>query len=350
MDKVKIGFIGCGFMGQLAHLSNYSTLQDCEVVALTERKKDLGKRVAAKYGVPGVYTDYREMIRESVPDALVMTKRYEHHLALLPEVLSYKLPVMIEKPLCVGWESGEKLCALAQEYGTPIAVGYHKRSDPAVEYARKTIREWQETGICGALRYVRITMPPGDWIQNAAVSLLQSTEPVEPVSQENVPGQFTGEDAAGYQKMVNYYIHQFNLMRFLMGEPYTIEYVDKQEIILVVNGHSGTSGIIEMSPYTTRNDWQEKAMICFEKGWIEVEIPAPMVERRAGSVRMMTFDQSGEPVITQPILPALSAMRNQAIRFVKMVRGERTDLCTCEEALEDLYMARDYMMKRQITR
>ena len=34
MDKVRIGFIGVGSMGQMAHLVNYVTIEDCEVAAL----------------------------------------------------------------------------------------------------------------------------------------------------------------------------------------------------------------------------------------------------------------------------------------------------------------------------
>ena len=36
MTKVKIGFVGVGGMGQCAHLKNYVTLPDCEVVAIAD--------------------------------------------------------------------------------------------------------------------------------------------------------------------------------------------------------------------------------------------------------------------------------------------------------------------------
>lgn len=35
MNKLRIGFVGAGGMGQMAHLSNYAVLSElCEVVAL----------------------------------------------------------------------------------------------------------------------------------------------------------------------------------------------------------------------------------------------------------------------------------------------------------------------------
>jgi predicted dehydrogenase len=62
--KIRIGFVGVGGMGQCAHLKNYATLPACEVVALAEVKKELGKKVAERYGVPRVYRDAGDMIAQ----------------------------------------------------------------------------------------------------------------------------------------------------------------------------------------------------------------------------------------------------------------------------------------------
>ena len=48
-QTVRIGFVGVGSMGQCAHLKNYVTLEDCEVVALAEIREALGHRVAAPW-------------------------------------------------------------------------------------------------------------------------------------------------------------------------------------------------------------------------------------------------------------------------------------------------------------
>ena len=36
MKRIRIGFVGVGGMGQVAHLKNYATIEGCEVVALAE--------------------------------------------------------------------------------------------------------------------------------------------------------------------------------------------------------------------------------------------------------------------------------------------------------------------------
>jgi hypothetical protein len=49
------------------------------------------------------------------------------------------------------------------------------------------------------------------------------------------------------------------------------------------------------------------------------------------------------PTMTQPILPLVHAMKNQAKNFLAAVRGERPAPCTSVEALEDLKIATEYI-------
>ena len=70
-EKIRIGFVGVGAMGQCAHLRNYATLGDCEVVAIAEVRPELGQRVAQKYLVSKVYTDVSEMLSKEKLDGIV---------------------------------------------------------------------------------------------------------------------------------------------------------------------------------------------------------------------------------------------------------------------------------------
>ncbi|MBM3189909.1 MAG: gfo/Idh/MocA family oxidoreductase, partial [Chloroflexi bacterium] len=71
MAGVRVAFVGVGNMGQCAHLRNYASIPDCEVVALAEIREELGQRVARRYGVPRVYRDHRELLAKESPEAIV---------------------------------------------------------------------------------------------------------------------------------------------------------------------------------------------------------------------------------------------------------------------------------------
>lgn len=344
MEKVRIGFVGVGGMGQCAHLRNYASLPECEVVALAEIRPELARTAAARYNIPRVYPDHAALLANERLDALVASQPYARHGVLLPDLYKAGVPVFTEKPLARSIEAGERLLAALNKTTARHLVGYHKRSDPAVMYARGVMDDWKRSGKMGALRYVRLLMPAGDWVAAGFNELVISNDTMPALEVDPPPAGMGPNSQKQYDAFVNYYIHQVNLMRHLLGEPYAVSYADPRGVLLVVHGASGVTGSIEMSPYVTTVDWQEHAFIAFEKGHITVHLPAPLAHNRPGRVVVYADPGGVTPECREPRLPWVHAMRQQAINFVKAVRGEPTPLCEAAEALEDLNLARDYML------
>ena len=98
MKKIRIGFVGVGFMGQCANLSNYVGIQDCEVIAIAEIKKNLAEKVAQKYHVKKVYHDFRQMLVKEKPDGIVASQPFDRHGTILPGLVEQNIPIFIEKP------------------------------------------------------------------------------------------------------------------------------------------------------------------------------------------------------------------------------------------------------------
>jgi predicted dehydrogenase len=355
-NKMRIGFVGVGGMGQMAHLRNYATLEDCEVAAIAEVRPETAKLVAARYGVPKVYHDHREMLAKERLDGVVASQPFDLHATLLPEIYPHVKCVFTEKPLAVGVEAGQKLAAAAAETKCTHMVGYHKRSDPATTYAKGLVDQWRKSGTLGAMKYVRITMPAGDWVANGFVGLLNAGDQPTgaPTKREmdnawgapGIPGM-DAESGKRYVEFVNYYIHQVNLMRHLLGEPYRISFADKSGVLLVAEGSSGVCGTIEMTPYRTTIEWEETALVGFEKGYVLLRLPAPLAHNRCGTVEVYEDPGDGRtPLRSSPTLPWVHAMRQQAANFIKVCRGEIQPPCDAVEAVEDLKNAREYVRLR----
>lgn len=344
MDKVRIGFVGVGTMGQCAHLKNYAVLPDCEVVAIAEMRESLGKKVAARYGVPNVYTDHREMLASEQLDGIVAAQPFNRHGILLPELYKAGVPVFSEKPLAASVEVGDSIISALEASSTWHMVGYHKRSDPATMYAKQAIDQFKQSTELGALKYVRILMPAGDWVAGGFHDLISDESPYPEVAFDPPAQDMDARTYEKYTAFVNYYIHQVNLMRHLLGESYQVTYADPSGVLLVGQSESGVASTIEMSPYTTSIDWQESALVCFEHGWVKLELPAPVASNRPGKVTI--FKDPGDGATPQTIIPQLPwvhAMRQQAINFIQAIRGEQQPPCLAQEALEDLRVARAYI-------
>jgi len=344
MDKVRVGFVGVGRMGQAAHLSNYIALPDCEVVAIAELRQQLGRLVAARYGIPRVYRSHEEMLAAERLDGIVASQPFQRHGVLLPELARAGVPIFCEKPLAGSVEAGEKVLDAFKRNGTWLMVGYHKRSDPAAMRAKAEIDRLKDSGELGPLRYVRILMPAGDWVAGGFSDLIQTDEPYPQLEMEPPASDMDARTYEEYVGFVNYYIHQVNLMRYLLGESYRVVYAAPSGVLLVAESEGGVPGTIEMSPYTTTVDWQESALTCFQHGYVKLCLPAPLARNRPGSVEILRDPPSeGQPETIAPHLPWVHAMRQQAINFVRAIKGEIAPPCDASEALEDLKVARDYI-------
>jgi predicted dehydrogenase len=341
--KVRIGFVGVGNMGQCAHLKNYVTLPDCEVVALAELRPELAQQVARKYAIPHVYADADAMFAHESLDGIVAAQQFVRHGQVIIPLYKAGIPVLTEKPLASSAAVGEQMLAGLRAGGSWHMVGYHKRSDPATMVARQYIDQFKQSGEIGRLRYVRILMPAGDWIAGGFNDLLQTAESVPFSENDPVAPDMDKDTYQRYIAFVNYYIHQVNLMRHLLGEPYHMAYAEASQVVLAVRSESGVAGIIEMSPYQTTLGWQESALIAFEHGYIKLELPAPLASNQPGRVKI--FRDPGKdkaPETTVPVLPPVHAMRQQAINYIRAIKGEIKPMCEAAEALEDLRVAREY--------
>ncbi len=354
--KLKIGFVGAGNMGQCAHLKNYVICPDCEVVALAEIQKERARRVAQRYGIANTYPSHKEMLAAEQLDGIVAAQPFTRHGVLLPELLATGVPVFSEKPIAGAVEVGERIVAAAAD-GAFLMVGYHKRSDPATMWAKAEIDRLQKTRELGPLQYVRVLMPPGEWIQGGFAEVIPASGEKGTVDWGQAEGlewdppaaDFDDETRGKYEAFVNYYIHQVNLVRHLLGEPWRVSYADPAGVLLVGHGESGVPCSIEMSPYETTVDWQEQAFICFKHGWIRLDLPAPLASFRAGKVtyyRDLGPGKDGGPRAIEPQLPHVHAMLQQARNFLAAVREEAPPPCGAAEALEDIVFARDYIRMR----
>jgi predicted dehydrogenase len=334
MSKIRLGMIGVGTMGQAAHLRNYTALPDVEVVAIAEIRPKLGRDVAARYGIPRVYAGHRELLAAERLDGIVAIQPFGMHVDLVPELLEKKVPVLTEKPLADTTENGAKVLAAAKKTGTPLFLAYNKRSDPATTYAKKQMDEWSANGAVGKLTYLRLTMPPGDWIAEGFSQNVNTDEKYDAK---------WGDWSDPYFKFVNYYIHQVNLIRLLVGD-YRVIAADPNGRTFTAITDGGVTIVLEMQPFATTIDWQESALICFEKGWIKLDLPAPVAMNRAGKVTV--YEDPGKGATPRTIEPTMSwfhSMREQAANFIKAVKGEKTVLATAEDGMKDLQVASRYI-------
>lgn len=346
-DKIRLGFVGSGFMGQLAHIANYATIDDCELVALAEGRAQTAQAVAQRYGIKEVYPNHYDMLKKAELDGVVAIMGFHLYHLLVADILDAGKPVATEKPICIRLESAKKLVHQAEKKGLIYQVGYMKRHDPASKIVKKTMQDWKSSGELGSMTYVRVTMPSGDWIyeHERPINKGDPTPAYEGQAGEAAP-EWMGDLGKQYVSFINFYIHQLNLLRYLIGEDYKVDYVEPRSRILVAISDSGVPCTLEMAPCGHKNRWEESYRLCFEGGMINLQLPAPMARQRAGDVviyKNSGFGAENGPQEIRPIIPQKWAFLEQARHFVHCLKTDSLTISPASDAIKDLEVSEQYI-------
>jgi predicted dehydrogenase len=349
MDKVRIGFVGAGFMGQLAHIRSYALLGDeCELVALAEPRQRTAELVAARYGIARVYRDHRELLESERLDGIVAPQKYTYHAALLPELYPNVAHLFTEKPLALGAAAGDRLVALARKAGCIHMLGYHRRSDPATREAKRTVDAWKASGELGTLRYVRVCYSDGDWTANAEARFIDVGEEPPPFPAEQFP-EFAADDEARWALAVGVdtLVHPLNLIRHFLGEGYHLVFVHASGRLIVFESDSGVPVTIEVTPYRVSVGFDEEILVAFDRGYVRLR-PAPSLAiNRAGTLDVYRDGGNGAvPELSSPQLPWTDPQQAQASDFLRVCRGEAPPPTDAAEAAEDLHLVSDIVRAR----
>lgn len=342
MARLRIGFVGAGFMGQLAHIRSYALLHDeCELVALAEPRQRTAELVAARYGIGRVYRDHAAMLESEQLDGVVASQPFLHHAELLPELYANVPYVFTEKPLALGAETGERLARLADEAGCVHMLGYHRRSDPATRHAKSVVDEWLSDGEAGPLRYVRICYPDGDWVANARAALIDAGDERPERAGEEPPPEFADEESAwALWSGANDFVHPLNLLRHFVGA-YRPVFVHGSGRLYAFETEAGVPAAIEADPYRVTVGLEEEMLVAFERGYVRLR-PAPsLAVNRPGSVEVYR-----DPERTLPQLPWIDPMRAQAEDFLRVCRGEAPPPTAAAEGAEDLRLVAELARMR----
>jgi predicted dehydrogenase len=118
---LKIGLIGCGFMGSM-HANCYQNIAGVKVTAVADLRREKAEALAELSGAE-IYTTGRELIEGAdvdIIDICLPTFLHAEHALLAMKKVKY---LFIEKPVALTAAEGDALLAAAKESGCRIQVG-----------------------------------------------------------------------------------------------------------------------------------------------------------------------------------------------------------------------------------
>ena len=201
---LKVGLIGCGFMGTM-HANCYKALADkVEVVAVADLRSEYAKEIADMFGAK-IYADGEDLIKaENVDFVDICLPTYLHEKYAVMAMKNDR-HVFVEKPLCRSKEEAENLLKVQKETGKIVQVGQVIRFWD--QYA--WLKDVKEKGTYGKLisgSFKRLSPRPEwaweGWLHDA-------------------------EKSGGMA--LDLHVHDVDIMRYLMGEPKDVKAVGIEE-------------------------------------------------------------------------------------------------------------------------
>ncbi|WP_042167752.1 Gfo/Idh/MocA family protein [Paenibacillus gorillae] len=150
--KVRIGIVGAGLIGK-AHLRNYANIADAEVVAICDVNVQEAQRVAEQFGIPNVYSDFKEMLQRDDIEAVDVCLHNNLHSPVTIAAFQAGKDVYCEKPIAGSYRDGVQMLDAAEAYGKKL----HVQLGTLYRKETKAAKALIDGGMLGKLYHARAT-------------------------------------------------------------------------------------------------------------------------------------------------------------------------------------------------
>lgn len=336
---VRIGAVGGGYIGQLAHIANFSRTGQCRVVALAELRPGLGKLVCDRYSIPRLFPDHRDMLANEELDAVVVATRRPATGPVVLDCLQAGKHVLSEKPMAGSLEQARRLVKAANDNGVRYAIGYMKRHDCGLQLAKSRFDNLRASGELGPLLDARLTCYGGDFLAPCE-GMLMTDEP-RPEGLElwpQAPDWLAAEHHSDFAQFLNVYVHDINILRYMFDRTPEVRQVDfGDHAKRLANLDFGDFEAVFEAGSMASDGWHERLEIVFEKGTLSVSFPSPMDQ---GAIARTEIQNNGDaPRTVGPKGETSWAFQRQAEAFVRDVLEDREPLASAADALDDMKLA-----------
>jgi predicted dehydrogenase len=115
--RVKVGIVGSQFQADI-HAASFQIMPDeAEVVAVASPTPGNASALAKKFGIPRVFTDYRDMLKEKDIEMVTIAAPNSLHAQMTKDCAAAGKHIVCEKPLAMTIAEGEEMIAAAKQHG-----------------------------------------------------------------------------------------------------------------------------------------------------------------------------------------------------------------------------------------
>lgn len=185
-EKLRIGIIGFGRIA-MAHANAAMDLKDgMELTAISTRRADRAKEMAAKFGVKHVYSDYHELLSDQEIEAVLVCLPNHLHRPVCVDAARARKHILVEKPMALNFKQADEMAKEARKNQVTLMVGQSRRFCNAIREVRERMGEIGPPFRIDINFLVNFPQPPTDWWKSSEkagglVILLQGSHSVDTI-------------------------------------------------------------------------------------------------------------------------------------------------------------------------
>jgi predicted dehydrogenase len=291
LRRIKLGVIGLGYIGQL-HLKNCQKIPNAQVVAVAD-VSEKALRKAKNMGVKKTFSNYKDLLKESEIDAVIIGLPTHLHLPCAIEAAEAGKNIFLEKPMALNVKEATEILSSAQKNSVKLMMGYHMRFNSEFN----SVKEKIYSGFVGDVEHAHATfISSGPFFHRA-----EGHAPVP------VPAWWFNKQFTGGGVLMDLGCHMINLLRWYFGEitdikgqfghRFNLDFEDSA--LCIARFESGTIGVIDV-------------------GWFSQEYLLKI--DFAGSVKNISARHS-------PSTPVRAAIQMLATGTSKFYQAHQDELC-----------------------
>ncbi|MCC8016796.1 MAG: inositol 2-dehydrogenase [Clostridiales bacterium] len=153
MEKLKIGIIGAGRIGQVHAKSITYHIPQAEIAAISDIYVDGAKKVAQDLGIPAYYEDYHNVLNDPKINAVLICSSTDTHADIACKAALAGKHIFCEKPVDLTVAKIKKVIEAVDKAGVKLQIGFNRRYDH--NFAQ--IKRLENKGEIGNLQTIKIT-------------------------------------------------------------------------------------------------------------------------------------------------------------------------------------------------
>jgi len=207
MDKLRVGFIGCGGIAQY-HFGHYEKMQEkAQIVACCDLLEERRKATAERFGaVP--YADYSDMLEREKLDALHICVQPGAHDGMEFMAIEKGIHLFVQKPMTLDMKYARKVMNAIKKKGLISAVGLQCRYTDTLPF----VKNWVDRHEIATISCYRFGNVPMVWWWR---------------EMEQSGGQ-----------AVEQTIHNFDVLRYLFGEVAQVQAARRRGIVKGIENYN----------------------------------------------------------------------------------------------------------------